>query len=87
MKNILLTFTGILIILSCLTGCFKQDKMENINIATTIYPIEYVTNRLYGENNTIESIYPRSSNPTEYNITEKQLKDLHIKLDDDEALK
>lgn len=52
MKNILLTFTGILIILSCLTGCFKQDKMENINIATTIYPIEYVTNRLYGENNT-----------------------------------
>lgn len=75
MKNILLTFTGILIILSCLTGCFKQDKMENINIATTIYPIEYVTNRLYGENNTIESIYPRSSNPTEYNITEKQLKD------------
>ncbi|MGM9879262.1 MAG: metal ABC transporter substrate-binding protein [Bacilli bacterium] len=73
-KTIIILFTTI-ITLSCLTGCFKRDKMEDINIATTIYPIEYVTNRLYGNNSKIKSIYPRDSISTTYEITEKQLKD------------
>ena len=50
MKKTIITLFTITITLSCLTGCFKRDKMEDINIATTIYPIEYVTNRLYGNN-------------------------------------
>ena len=45
MKKLLLTF----ICIFCLSGCFKRDSMENINIYTTIYPIEYITNRLYGD--------------------------------------
>ncbi len=57
------------------TGCLKFDNMEDINIITTIYPIEYVTNRLYGNNSTITSIYPRSTNINDYEITKKQLKD------------
>lgn len=73
-KTIIILFTTI-ITLSCLTGCFKRDKMEDINIATTIYPIEYVTNRLYGNNSKIKSIYPRDSISTTYEITKKQLKD------------
>ena len=49
--------------------------MEDINIATTVYPIEYVTKRLYGNNSTIKSIYPRDSISDTYKITNKQLKD------------
>lgn len=75
MKKTIITLFTIIIALSCLTGCFKRDKMEDINIATTIYPIEYVTNRLYGNNSKIKSIYPRDSISTTYKITKKQLKD------------
>lgn len=57
------------------TGCFKNDKMEDINIVTTIYPIEYVANRLYGEHSSITSIYPKGILSSEYKITNKQLKD------------
>ena len=73
-KTILFIFIGLLLV-TCLTGCFKRDKMQDINIATTIYPIEYVTTRLYGDNSTVQSIYPRSSIASEYKITEKQLND------------
>lgn len=58
-----------------MTGCLKRDRMEDINIATTIYPIEYVTNRLYGEHSNIKSIYPRDSVSSTYKMTKKQLKD------------
>lgn len=73
-KTIVVLFT-LTIITSCLTGCFKRDKMEDINIATTIYPLEYVTTRLYGNNSKIKSIYPRDSVSNSYKITPKQLKD------------
>lgn len=46
----------------CLTGCFKQDDMEDIKIYTTIYPLEFVVNEIYGEYSEIESIYPRGVN-------------------------
>lgn len=39
------------------TGC-KKDSMDGITIYTTTYPIEYITNALYGENSEIYSIYP-----------------------------
>ena len=58
-----------------LTGCIKIDEMEDVNIITTIYPIEYVTKRLYEDYSNISSIYPRSINIEEYSITKKQLKD------------
>lgn len=57
------------------TGCFKRDKMEDISIVTTNYPIEYVTNRLYGKNSTITSIYPKGVIRANYKINNKQLKD------------
>lgn len=57
------------------TGCFKRDKMEDINIITTVYPIEYVVNYLYGNSSNITSIYPKSANVSEYEITNKQIKD------------
>ena len=71
-KKILLT---VLISIIFLTGCFKRDKMEDIDIITTIYPIEYITNRLYGENSNINSIYPREINTKDFKLTKKLLKD------------
>lgn len=69
----------------CLTGCFKRDTMEGINIRTTIYPITYLTERLYGEYSNISSIYPNGVNiqlekceecdNLLYTLTDKQLTD------------
>lgn len=75
MKKKIITVMALIITATCLTGCFKKDRMEDINIATTIYPIEYVTKRLYGKNSSIKSIYPRDSISSSYKITQKQLKD------------
>ena len=74
MKRKILTF---LLIISTilLTGCIKRDDMEGIDIITTIYPIEYVTKRLYQDNANITSIYPHGVNIEEYKLTNKQLKD------------
>lgn len=80
MKKIIL----ILITIILTTGCLKRDNMENIHIYTTIYPIEYITNRLYGNYSIIESIYPdgvniqldkHNINNNLYTLTEKQLND------------
>jgi len=67
----------ILIILFIITGCslFKRDNMENINIITTNYALEYVTRSLYGDNSLIQSIYPDGINIDDYNLTDKQIKD------------
>jgi len=56
MKKIVLSFCLLMCIFS-LTGC-KTDSMDDITIYTTTYPIEYITNELYGDNSTINSIYP-----------------------------
>ncbi len=65
-----------LIVLCTLTGCLKRDTMEGIEIYTTVYPLEYITNRLYGNNSTVRSIYPNGVNPFTYpSLTEKQLSD------------
>lgn len=67
----------ILVIFLGLTGCdlFKRDSMENINIITTIYPLEFATNYLYGNSSNVTSIYPDDINTDTYVLTEKQYKD------------
>lgn len=74
MKRFLKLFSliGILFIL---TGCINKDSMEDITIYTSVYPIEYVTERLYGEHANVISFYPSESNPYEYKLTKKQIKD------------
>jgi len=70
-------FLIIVLVLISLTGCdfFKRDNMENINIITTIYPLEYATSFLYGNSSIINSIYPDDTNTDTYKLTEKQMKD------------
>ena len=81
MKKIIV-LTAVLTIL--LTGCFKRDSMEGITIYTTIYPIEFVVDRLYGDYSTIRNIYPKGvnvqlepciGNCPLYILTDKQLAD------------
>lgn len=59
----------IVIILLGLTGCFNNNSMENINISTSSYPIEYVVNYLYGEHSTIRSIYPKDDEIINFEVT------------------
>lgn len=73
MKKKLLILAALLLI--SLTGCFKRDNLEGITIYTTAYPIEYITNRLYGEHSEVFSIYPDGINISDYTLTEKQIKD------------
>lgn len=69
-----------------LTGCFKRDTMEGTTIYTTIYPIQYITERLYSEYGEIKSIYPNGvdiqlepcadeCSNLKYTLTDKQLSD------------
>lgn len=73
MKKILLLLSIILSLIS--TGCFKRDSMEDISIYTSVYPIEYIVNRLYGEHAEVNSIYPDGIIVDKYTLTEKQLED------------
>lgn len=73
MKKVI-TVLGLSIML-LVTGCFKRDSMEDITIYTTVYPIEYIAERLYGENSTIVSIYPDGAVVNDYELTEKQIID------------
>lgn len=69
-------FITFLIFIITLTGCnIKRDDLEDINIYTTIYPTEYITNRLYGNHSKVFSIYPDGVNVKDYTLTNKQIKD------------
>ena len=62
-------------LLTLTTGCFSDDKLEGSTITTTVYPIEYLTETLYGYNSTIKSIYPPDTNVENYELTDKLVKD------------
>ena len=59
----------IVFLLFGVTGCFNNDSMDNIKISTSIYPIEYVVNTLYGDHSTINSIYPKDTESNDFKIT------------------
>ena len=57
------------------TGCnLKKDNLESATIYTTIYPIKYLTEFLYKDYATIESIYPSGADVVSYELTSKQIK-------------
>ena len=68
-KKILIMFSFIFL----LTGCFKTEELDNAKIYTTIYPIEYLINELYGYNSEIFSIYPNGVNVNEYELSTKKI--------------
>ena len=72
MKKIKLILLTILV-LAC-SACVNNKTIENSNIRVSIYPIEYITNYLFGEHSKINSIYPDSMD-NNYEISDKLLKD------------
>ncbi|NLA32987.1 MAG: zinc ABC transporter substrate-binding protein [Mollicutes bacterium] len=57
------------------TGCFKRDDLEDVTVYTTIYPIKYLGEELYGNNSTIKSIYPKGVDVSNYPISDKKIAD------------
>ena len=67
-----------LFILICIiiTGCNIEDKdMENINIYTTTYPLNYLISSLYKDNGKVFSIYPTGIDISKYKISNRKLKE------------
>ena len=72
-----LKYVGVFLLITIImtTGCFKRDNLEGIEIVTTTYPIEFVTNYLYGEHSIVNSVYPDGIDTSNYELSEKQLND------------
>ena len=71
-RNLLLGF----IMMFLLSGCdlkLDSNSMDNINIYTTLYPINYLITNLYGEHSNIQSIYPSGVNPSDFELSDKKL--------------
>lgn len=66
-------FLFLLMLALLVTGCFKRDSLEDINIYTTAYPFRYVTEMLYGEHSEVYSIYPAQIDINDYTLTDKQI--------------
>lgn len=54
------------------SGCFGRNNLDNAKIYTTVYPIQYFTEVLYGGHSTVSSIYPDGANVMSYTLTDKQ---------------
>ncbi len=63
----------LLIVLTCflLTACTWTEDFNDKYLYTTMYPIEYATTTLYGDNAKILSVYPNASDQT-YVVTDKK---------------
>lgn len=59
-------------LLFCLSGCLNSDDLMNDNVYTTIYPIEFLTDYLYGTDKNVSSIYPPGADIESYQLTDKQ---------------
>ena len=65
-----------LLIILITPGCsITKDSMEDITIYTTIYPIKYLLDSLYGDNATINSIYPLGVDTNDYELSDKKLEE------------
>lgn len=76
MKKIKIMLLTIFMLVIC-SGCDikTKDSMDDINVYTSLYPIQYVTEALYKDNAKIYNMYPAGSDPYKYTFTKKQIKD------------
>lgn len=70
MKRIFKILTISLFMLG-LSGC-KEDALNNDRVYTTIYPITFLTDYLYGDNKDVNSIYPNGADVKVYELTDMQ---------------
>lgn len=72
MKKITL-LVGILLFTSIfVSGCVKRDSMQDIEIITSSYPIEFLVTEIYGENANVENIFPDGEKIDNYKFNNKQ---------------
>jgi len=71
LKMFLLPIIAMLLFSGC--NIFKVDNMEDIDIITTSYPLEYILNTLYGKHSNISSIYPDGTDTYIYKLNDKAL--------------
>lgn len=66
----------LLVMLIVLSGCrINKSNMDNINIYTTTYPLNFLTRELYGEHAKIYSIYPTGINLDEYELSDRKIEE------------
>lgn len=71
----LIMFIIISFILVSSIELLQSDSMDNIDITATVYPISFITERLYGTHSTISNIYPNDTNFNDYILSDKQITD------------
>ena len=74
MKRIIKLVTLSLVTL-LLGGCFEKNNLEDAQINTTVYPIEFLTKYLYEDNAEVNSIYPAGVDIKSYKLNKKQIKE------------
>jgi len=62
---LLFTFVGI-------SGCVKRDSMQDIEIITSSYPIEFLVTEIYGKNANVQNIFPDGEKIDNYKFNNKQ---------------
>ena len=70
MKKVI-KFLTLSLFMLVLSGC-GEGNLNQGDVYTTIYPIEYLTNYLYGEESDVNSIYPHGADVESYELTDKQ---------------
>ena len=56
-----------------MTGCLNVDDFSDKYIYTTVYPIEYATDAIYGDESDVASVYPDGADYKTFVLTEKML--------------
>lgn len=75
MRKKLFMMLGFISCLFVLGGCSSNDNLSSMIAYTSVYPVEYILDNLYGDKIAIYSIYPDGINYKDYNLTDKQLSD------------
>lgn len=75
MKNKILIMVSIGLALLTLCGCSKDENTSSMTAYTSVYPVEYILDNLYGDEIAIYGIYPDGINYKKYDLTDKQLSD------------
>lgn len=75
MRNKLIIIVGLLTCLLTLSGCSYEEDKSTMTAYTSVYPVEYILDNLYGNKTAIYSIYPDGNDYKNYNLSSKQLSD------------
>lgn len=73
MKKSLIPFILLLVLVGCSTGASSTNHDDKVQIYTSIYPIQYATERIAGDIATVDTIYPPGVDTHNYEPTSKEI--------------